>query len=68
MKDNVTKITMVYPSAFEDDYGVIEPRLSTIHTLDPTYDDKGYVKTYGKRLKIVSRHIITNKILSIKPY
>ena len=66
-KNNITKWTMLSPSPFDEDYGKVEPRWITMHFLDPVYDDKGYVVTYGKRIKVVSRDRKTDKIISIKP-
>lgn len=62
------KINMVYPSPFDEaDYGKIEPRMITIHWVQPKYDERGYCISYGYCKKRVSRDLKTNKIISIKP-
>ena len=68
-KKNIYKWTVVTPSPFDDDFYISRKakRLVTFHQLQPTFDKKGYVITYGRIIKRVSRDIKTNKILSIKP-
>lgn len=65
---SVTRITMVYPSHFDDSFRKKDPRFVTYHHLQPTYDESGYVKTFGRFLKVVHRDMETNKIIAIMPF
>jgi len=58
---------MVTPSPFDDDFERKEKRIVTMHYLDPVYDERGYVKEYGRLVKEVYRDIVSNKIISILP-
>lgn len=65
---SVVKITMAHPSPLDGDYGKIYPRWVTYHQLQATFDEKGYVKTWGRLLKVVHRDFETNKVIAIMPY
>ena len=68
-KKNIYKWTIVTPTPFDDDFDIKkrDKRLVTIHQSQPIFNEKGYVITYGRIIKKVSRDIETRKILSIKP-